>query len=235
MSVWKADTSHELGIPIKISTMREEEQMNHFVVTITRTCGSGGTTIGKMLAEDYNINLYDKKLMRLASDDSGISEKIFAAADEDQKHSALYLASRSVYSGEIISPESDDFTSNDNLFAYQAKVLKELTKRESYVVIGRGADFVLQNYPYLIKVFIHAPYEVCVQHESEYMSCSSKAAEKIISKTNNYRSAYYKYHTGQDWHDVKNYDLSLNTGIYSYEECVKMIKLFVEFVTSKTA
>lgn len=207
--------------------------MNHFVVAITRTCGSGGTTIGKMLANAYNIDLYDRKLMRLASDDSGISEKIFAAADEDQKKSALYLASKNVYSGEIISPESDDFTSNDNLFAYQAKVLKELVKTQSYVVIGRGADFVLQNYPYLVKVFIHAPYEACVQHESEYMSCTSKEAERIIARTNSYRSAYYKYHTGQEWHDVKNYDLSLNTATYTYEECVHMIQMLVEFVTKR--
>lgn len=202
--------------------------MNHFVVTITRTCGSGGTTIGKMLSKNLNMNLYDKKLMRLASDDSGISEEIFAAADEDHKKSAFYMASKRVYNGEIISPESDDFTSNDNLFAYQAKVLKELTKRESFIVIGRGADFILKKYPNLVKVFVHAPYETCVQHEMEYMSCDRKEAEKIIKKTDAYRGAYYKYHTGQEWHNVKNYDLSLDTGRYSYEECVKIIQMFVK-------
>ncbi|MFA9375500.1 MAG: AAA family ATPase [Lachnotalea sp.] len=207
--------------------------MNHFVIAITRTCGSGGTTIGKMLAQNYHINLYDKKLMRLASDDSGISEKIFAAADEDQKRSTLYMASKNVYNGEIISPEEDDFTSNDNLFAYQAKVLKELTKSESYVVIGRGADFVLKDYHHLIRVFIHAPYEKCVQHEMDYMSFSRKEAEKMIAKTDAYRDSYYRHHTGQDWHNVKNYDLSLDTGLYSYEECVKLIQLFVGYIESK--
>ncbi len=207
--------------------------MKNFVITITRTCGSGGTTIGKKLADAYGINMYDRKLMRLASDDSGINEEIFAAADEDRKRSALFLASQSVYNGEIISPESDDFASNDNLFAYQAKVLKELTNRESYIVIGRAADFVLQNHPYLIRVFIHAPNEECIRHEVEYMSCSPKEAEKIIARTDGYRSAYYKYHTGQEWQDVKNYDLSLNTGIYTYDECVDIIKSFVEFVKER--
>lgn len=202
--------------------------MKNFVIAITRTCGSGGTTIGNMLAKDYNISMYDRQLMRLASDDSGINEEIFAAADEDQKKSVLYMASKSVYNGELIPPESDDFTSNDNLFAYQAKVLKELANRESYVVIGRAADYVLKDKPCVVKVFIHAPHDICEEHEMEYKSCNRKEAEKIISKTNAYRSSYYKYHTGNEWENVKNYDLSLNTGFYTYEECVTIIKKMVE-------
>ena len=188
--------------------------MNHFVITITRTCGSGGTTIGKMLADDYGIDLYDRKLLRLASDDSGINEHLFAAADEDMKRSPLYKASKKVYNGELIPPESDDFTCNDNLFNYQAKVLKELAKRESYVVIGRAADYILKEEPNVIRVFIHADID-------------EKAAAKSIAHLNAYRSAYYKYHTGREWEDVNNYDLSLDTSKFTYEECVAIIKSMV--------
>lgn len=202
--------------------------MKNFVIAITRTCGSGGTTIGSLLANNYGIHMYDKKLMRLASDDSGISEAIFAAADEDQKKSTLYMASRNVYDGELIPPESNDFTSNDNLFAYQAKVLKELSEHESYVVIGRGADFVLKDFPGLIRVFVHAPYDKCVEHEMENMCFERKEAEKYINKMNAYRSAYYKYHTGQEWENVKNYDLVMNTGIYSYKNAATLIQQFVD-------
>ncbi len=209
--------------------------MNNFVIAITRTCGSGGTSIAKLLSKELGISYYDRKIMKIASDDSGISEEIFAAADQDQKKSIFYMASKSVYNGEIIPPESDDFTSNDNLFAYQAKVLKELTKRESFIVIGRAADFVLQGYPNLIRVFIHAPYENCVKHEMDYMSCSEKEARKLISRTDSYRSAYYKYHTGQDWHNVMNYDLSLDTSIYTYDECAEIIKSFVDYVVGKNS
>ena len=119
--------------------------MKHFVIAITRTCGSGGTTIAKMLANDYQIDMYDRKLLRLASEDSGINETLFAAADETTKKKPLFKAFKKVFNGELIPPESNDFTSNDNLFAYQAKVLKELTKRESYVVVGRAADYVLKD------------------------------------------------------------------------------------------
>lgn len=203
--------------------------MENFVIAITRTCGSGGTTIASELAKEYKINMYDRKLLRLASDDSGINEALFAAADEDKKRSTLFKASQKVYKGEIIPPESNDFTSNDNLFNYQAKVLKELVQNESFVVVGRAADFVLRDYPNLIKVFIHAPHDKCVKHEMEYMGFNESQAEKEISRMNAYRSAYYKYHTGREWLDVKNYDLSLDTGIFTYEECAEIIKRFVDF------
>lgn len=203
--------------------------MKNFVVAITRTCGSGGTTIAKMLAEDYQIDMYDRKLLRLASEDSGINEKLFAAADETTRKKPLFKAFKKVYSGELIPPESNDFTSNDNLFNYQAKVLRELTNRESYVVVGRAADYVLRDYPYLVRVFIHAPYEKCVEHEMDWMSITRKQAEAEIARTDAYRSAYYKYHTGKDWEDVRNYDLSLDTGIFTYEQCAEIIKQFVDF------
>lgn len=206
--------------------------VKNFVIAITRTCGSGGTTIAKMLANDYQIDMYDRKLLRLASEDSGINETLFAAADETTKKKPLFKAFKKVFSGELIPPESSDFTSNDNLFAYQAKVLKELTKRESYVVVGRAADYVLKDYPYLVRVFIHAPYERCVLHEMDFQSCTRKEAESEIARMDAYRSAYYKYHTGKEWQDVKNYDLSLDTGIYSYEQCAEIIKKFVEFKLS---
>lgn len=127
--------------------------MDKFVIAITRTCGSGGTTIGKMLSKDLGINMYDRELLRLASDDSGINEALFANADEGVKNSLLYKVSKKVYNGELIPPESNDFTSNDNLFNYQAKVLRELADKESYVVIGRCADYILKDKPNIFKNF----------------------------------------------------------------------------------
>ena len=72
---------------------------DYFAICITRTCGSGGTEIGKMLSEQLSIDLYDRKLLRLASDDSGINEKLFAKADQDTKKTLLYKVSKAVYNG----------------------------------------------------------------------------------------------------------------------------------------
>ncbi len=200
----------------------------NFVLALTRTCGGGATPIAEMLAKRLGIAMYDRNLLRLASDDSGISEELFAKADETMKQSMLFRVSQSIYQGELIPPDSDDFTSLDNLFNYQAKVLKELANEESYIVIGRAADYVLKDNPNMISIFIHAPKNVCIEREMDIMGFDAKAAEKYIIKTDNYRRDYYKYHTGRTWENPYNYDLCLNTGVLSYEQCCDIIEEYIK-------
>ena len=207
--------------------------MDNFVVTITRSCGSGGSIIANLLAKQLNIKVYDKELLKLASDDSGINERLFAMVDEDTKKSILYKVSKRVYNGELIPPESNDFTSNDNLFNYQAKVLKELAKENSYIVIGRGADYVLRDNKNVIKIFFHANNEECILREMKRLGMKRKEAEEWINKTNIYRGIYYRYHTGQKWRDAENYDLILNTSRFSYDECVEIIKMYIKFIQER--
>ncbi len=201
--------------------------MKNFVIAITRTCGSGGTTIGKMISNDYGINMYDRELLRLASEDSGINELLFLNVDEHVKKSLLYKVSKKVYQGELIPPESSDFTSNDNLFNYQAKVLRELAEKESYVVIGRCADYILKDKPNVFKIFIHACAEECIKHEMERLCMNEKDAAKHIKKMDKYRSEYYYYHTGEKWEDPKNYDLSIDTSVLGFEKSAQLIKSYI--------
>lgn len=201
--------------------------MENFVIAVTRTCGSGATSISTMLANKLGINLYDRNLLRLASDDSGINEELFARADEHMKQSLLYKVSKKVYKGELIGPESDDFTSNENLFNYQAKVLKELAQNESYICIGRAADFVLKDNDRLITVFLHAPMENRIKREMELTGFDANKAEQHILKTDKYRREFYEYHTGREWESPYNYDLCLNTGVFTYEECVDIILNYI--------
>ena len=207
--------------------------MDNFVVTITRSCGSGGSIIANLLAKQLNIKVYDKELLKLASDDSGINERLFAMVKKNKKKSILYKVSKRVYNGELIPPESNDFTSNDNLFNYQAKVLKELAKENSYIVIGRGADYVLRDNKNVIKIFVHANNEECILREMKRLGMERKEAEEWINKTNIYRGIYYRYHTGQKWRDAENYDLILNTSRFSYDECVEIIKMYIKFIQER--
>ena len=207
--------------------------MHDFVVTITRTCGSGGSSIANLVAKDLNIKVYDKELLRLASYDSGINERLFAQVDEDTKKSILYKISKKVYNGELIPPESNDFTSNDNLFNYQAKVLKELAKESSYIVIGRGADYILRNNDKIIKIYIYALEDECISREMKRVGSGKKETTGWINKTNIYRGIYYRYHTGRKWKDVENYDLVLNTSKFSYEKCAEIIKSYITFIQGR--
>ena len=201
--------------------------MKHFAVTITRTCGAGGTSIAKILSTHYGIEYYDRMLLRLAAGNSGINEAVFAAADEDTKKSPLFNAFKKVYNGEHILPEKSEYATSDDLFAYQAKVMKELIKENSFIVIGRGGDYVLKDYPYLVRVFVHSQYKDCLAHEMEIMQCSEKDAAERIAKTNKYRSDYYKHFTGREWMDARNYDLVLDTSRYTYQQCAEMIEAIV--------
>ena len=201
--------------------------MEHFILAITRTCGSGATTISKMLAEEYGIALYDRQLLRLASEDSGINEALFLEADETVKNTILYQISKKVYNGELIPPESDNFTSDYNLFNYQAKVLRNLAEVESYIVIGRCGDYILRDRKNMISIFLTADADICIQHVMERFVFNKKEARKYIAKNNKFRRNYYEYHTGKKWRNPDNYDLCLNTGKLGYEKTVELIKNYV--------
>ena len=198
--------------------------MKKTVITIARSYGSGGRTLGKLLAEQLGINCYDREILRMASDASGINEALFGQADERLKRSPLFgILKKNPYKGGVIPPENSDFVSDDNLFNYQAKVIKELAAQESCVIIGRCADYVLKDYPNVLSVFIHAPKEYCLEGAAKKHSMSPKELERFINKTDKHRAEYYKYHTGREWTDARNYDLCLDSSKLGYERCVDEI------------
>ncbi|HHV11186.1 MAG TPA: cytidylate kinase-like family protein [Clostridiales bacterium] len=201
--------------------------MEKYVITIARGYGSGGRTIGQMLSEKLGIPYYDRDLLRLASDESGINEQLFAKADEKLKKSLLYRVAKNVYKGELIPPDSDDFVSNDNLFNYQAKIIKELASTESCIIIGRCADFVLKDYPNVVRVFVHAPLEDCINTLKEMTGKPEREIEKQISSIDKHRAEYYKYYTGRNWEDAKNYDLCLNSSKLGFGKCVEIVESYL--------
>lgn len=197
--------------------------MENIVITIARQYGSGGKTVGEMLADRLGVHFYNKELMKLASEESGINEALFGSADEKARSSRLFGSSSHVYAGELIPPESDDFTSADNLFNYQAMIIRRLAEQESCVIVGRCADFVLKDYDNVLSVFVHAPHEFCMEQAAKKHSMSTKELEKFILKTDKERAGYYKYHTGREWTDARNYDLCLDSSKLGFERCVEEI------------
>ena len=161
--------------------------MENIVITIARQYGSGGKTVGGMVADRLWIPCYNREILRMASDESGINEKLFAQADEKIKKSALFRISKSVYEGELLPPDSDDFVSTRNLFNYQAKIIKKLAETESCVIVGRCADYILRNYPNVMSVFVHAPHDFCMEQAMLRSSMTEREMEKFIAKTDKYR------------------------------------------------
>lgn len=203
-------------------------QSGKVVITIARQYGSGGRTIGEMLAEDLKIHYYDKELLKLASEDSGINERLFVNADEKVKVTHLFKIIKNVYTGQLIPPESEDFVSDDNLFNYQAKVIKQLAEEESCVIVGRCADYVLKDYENVLSVFIHAPKDYLMEQAAKKVSMSSRDLERYIARIDKRRAEYYKYHTGREWTDARNYDLCLDSSKLGFERCVEEIKAYLK-------
>ena len=198
------------------------------IITIARGIGSGGRTVGKMLSEDMGIEYYDKELIRLASDESGINERFFGLVDEKLKGS--FLRKGGVYKGELLDPDDHDFTSDRNLFNYQAKIIKQLADREPAVIVGRCADYILRDRKDVLKVFIYSDMETAVKNIVDLYGVSVKEAVKIIEKTDKERSDYYRHYTGRDWTNAKNYNLCLDTSDMSYDKCVDIIKGYIKLL-----
>lgn len=202
--------------------------MDHYVITIARGYGSGGRTMGKMLAKELGIHYYDRELLRLASDESGINEELFGRADEQLKKSLLFRIARKEYKGELIPPDREDFVSNDNLFNYQAKVIRQLAMQESCIIVGRCADYILRDMDNVVKVFVHASLKDCVERLKEMYSLPEKELEKKIITTDKRRAAYYRYYTGHNWENAQNYDLCFNSGQLGLDKCVEIVKNYLE-------
>lgn len=202
--------------------------MKNYVITIARGYGSGGRMLGQALAKDLNISFYDRNLLKLASDDSGINEALFAQADETAKSSLLYSVAKKVYKGQIIPPDRDDFVSNENLFNYQAKIIKELAEKESCIIVGRCADFILKDYANVLRIFVHAPMPQCIETIEAMNVCPKKQVKSYIQTIDKRRSAYYHYFTGHDWKDADNYDLCLNTAHLNQVQCLELVKAYLK-------
>ncbi len=139
--------------------------MEKFIVTIARGFGSGGRTIGKMLADKLGIEFYDKDLIRIASDVSGINEALFGQNDEKTK--AGVFGKPGVYKGGVIAPGKSGFISEENLFNYQAMVIKQICEEKSAVIVGRCADYVLSGRKNVVRVFIYADEENCIKNAAD--------------------------------------------------------------------
>ena len=191
--------------------------------------GSGGRTIGKMLSEELGIKYYDKDLIRLASEDSGINEAFFGRVDEKLKTS--FIKRGGLYKGGVIDPSSKEFTSDRNLFNFQAKIIKQLADKEPAVIVGRCADFILKEREDVIRLFIYSDQKTAVKNVIEAYGLSEKDALKLIEKTDKDRSSYYKYYTGRDWQNAMNYNICLDTSRLDYATCVKIIKGYIDIIS----
>ena len=140
----------------------------------------------------------------------------------------LFKIAGPIYRGELLTPGSRDFTSEKNLFNYQAKIIKGLSDTESCIIVGRCADFILKGRPNVVSVFICAPKEYLMEQAAKRKSLTGRELDRYIDKINRNRSEYYTRYTGQVWSDVHHYDLCLDSSKLTAEKCVELIKGYMK-------
>lgn len=190
----------------------------HVVITIAREYGSGGRYIGKLVANKLGIKLYDKEFIRELAEKTGLSEEYIK--DNEQKRDV----------GNSLNIYYNGLNNDDNLFIEESNLIKELADKESCVIIGRCADFILKDNKNIIKIFIYSDMENKINRAVNRYHIKQEEAEKEIKKINKLRSNHYKHYTGREWNDMSNYDICINSDAYGVENAADMICDIVKYL-----
>lgn len=194
------------------------------IISIGRQFGSGGRSIGKMIADKLGIGYYDVELLRLAAKEIGFGEEAFAAVDEKPNFGRFFQNIENLMSGS----QTDSLMSNANLFQVQSDVIRQIAERESCVIMGRCSDYVLREDDRCVSLFLTADEDDRVRRVMERLEVDEAKAEKIITSTNKRRAEYYNYYTGKKWGDAASYHLCVNVTALGEEDTADFICDFVK-------
>ena len=187
------------------------------IIAISRQFGSGGRTIGKLLAEQLNIPLYDREIISQVAKESGFAESYVEEKGEygsSDKAAGMFI-NRSCYSSA---------SNEDTIWNFQTKFIKEHAEKEPCIIIGRCADYILRNRLDVLRVFIHADMKERIKRISEVHKINNSDPEKLLHQKDKRRAAYYQFYTDIKWGDTKNFHITLDSSAFGIEKCVQILK-----------
>ena len=202
---------------------------DNLIVTIARQYGSGGREVGEKLAKEMNMAYHDKSLIKLAAEKSGMSLEVLQNADEKATPSLLYaVAMGSAGIMPFNFGTLYETPLNDKLFAYQSGIIKEEAEKGPSIFVGRCADFVLEGYPKLVRVFIYADLDKRASTIAARKGIEVGEARNIAIKTDKRRASYYNYYTSRKWGRIENYDIMIDTTKIGSDGAVKVIEEYIK-------
>lgn len=193
-----------------------------YVITIGRQLGSGGREIGQKLSARLGIAFYDKELIRIASQSSGLKEEFFERVDE-QKHFSLFPGLFGVRTSVADDFFSNYYLSNETLFKIQSDVMRKLADEGSCIFVGRCADYVMKEQCACLNLFISADIDDRIRRIATRHNISEARAREMIEKTDKGRSGYYNYFTGKKWGVAESYHVCINSSLLGMDETVEII------------
>ena len=190
--------------------------MTKRIITISREFGSGGRFIGEEVAKKLGIAYYDRKIIGQIAEQSGLSPEYIQENAELSPKKGLFAYA---FSGRDITGKSVE----DMVYEAQRKVIMEIVEKESCVIIGRNADFILRDRNDVLNVFIHGDMPEKTQRITHLYNVAEKEAVKMMADTDKRRMTNYNFYTEQKWGKASNYTLCLNSSQIGYDRCEKII------------
>ena len=201
--------------------------MSNKIYTIGREFGSGGKAVGEALANRLGIKLYDKELLQQAAKDSGFCEEIFENHDEKPTSSFLYSLVMDTYSvGSYNSSPFLDMPLNHKVFLAQFETIKKIADRESCVIVGRCADYVLRNQERVLRCYLYAPDAYRASSVASLNLSTASEYQPLIDEVDKARASYYLKYTGYPVDNLELRDLVVNTACLGLEGTVEMLAAF---------
>ena len=204
-------------ITLSNSEKAKETLKDKITITISREYGSGGRYIGQLVADKLGIKLYDKEFVEKLAVETGLTEEYIE--NNEQKRNALDALNSGYYFG---------MNNSDELFIKESELIKEIANKESCVIIGRCADFILKDNSNVIKVFVYSNMEDEVKRATKFYGLDEKNAKKEIKRINKLRANHYKYYTEKEWKDNSNYDICINSDVLGVEKSAELIYNLIE-------
>lgn len=200
--------------------------MKKMILAISREYGSGGSTVARKIAAELGIPLYDKAIIEMAAEKSGLSTDYINSVEQNLSSSYLFNLVSSSYSSNLTAHQYDVPVSY-TAFTAQANVITELAGRGSCVILGRCADYTLRDDPDCVKVFIYADKNFRTDRSMADFGLDRKKTEARLTKIDKARANYYKTFTGADWGVSRAYDLCINTTRCGVDGAVEAIKAYL--------
>ena len=199
-------------------------------ITINRLYGSGGRIMGKKLSQELGIPFYDEEILKMASEESAVGEQYFRINDEKAGNNLFFRAVGGLRTSLEEPSIEEDLTSPENLFRFQAKMIRRVAEEQSCIIMGRCADFVLSaaGVENLVRLFVYADSTTCIRRVMEVDGVDTKEALRRVNRISRQRRDYYKYYTGRDWEDMENYDLPINTTRLELGPAVQLVKEYMK-------
>ncbi len=185
--------------------------MKKIVIAISRSYGSGGTAVGRKLAAQLGVPFYEKEVITMAADKSGLSSDYLEKLETNASKSFLYNLVSMSYSGTSMGMPHYEVPITYTAYAIQSEIIRELAAHGSCVIVGRCSEHVLKDDPNCVKVFIYADKEDRIAYTMDAYNVDRKEAESKLAKIDKGRSNYYKTYTGETWGSPYDHDICVNT------------------------